>query len=209
MGEGGAPEEASVHLKLLKDEYKRAAAKVSVLGYNGEVLDLEPARTDERHLPEGEDTQVKVLVEAKKRINKAGTLFKCGTNMINGRVMLKAKKLIDEEAKKHKKAKEEKKRKAAGTKEERAILAHCEWVREGRTLDKNGNPKLGKEDSISIVKVLLPRIAPQEKIGEYNSMSKCNEWLGSVARGTTWDEEMMTVASEHGRAQVERHVRLF
>ena len=212
LGEGGAPEEGTVRLELLLEEYKRVAAKASVLGYNGEVLDLEPARVEERHIPDGEDDQVKALVEA-KTINKAGTLFKCGTNMVNGRVMLRAKKLIDEEATKCKEAKEEKKKKAAETKEDKAIFAHGKWVRLGRLLDKNKNPKLSKEDSTCIVKVLMPRIAPKEKIGEYNSMAKCNEWLGSVAGGTTWDKEMETMTAEQACAgiqrQLEEHGRLF
>ncbi len=36
----------------------------------------------------------------------------------------------------------------------------------------------------------MPNIAPEEKVGKYNSMGKCVELLGKVARGTTWDTEM-------------------
>ena len=53
-----------------------------------------------------------------------------------------------------------------------------------------GNPKLGKEASVTIVKVLLPVIDPGEKFKDYNTMVSCDKWIGDLAGGTTWVDEM-------------------
>jgi len=61
-----------------------------------------------------------------------------------------------------------------------------------------------------MVKVLLPQIAPNEKLSSYESMMKCNQWLAKVAGGTTWATEMEQVEKEnwHG-ATVATTVRMF
>ena len=53
-----------------------------------------------------------------------------------------------------------------------------------------GNPKLGKEASVSIVKVLLPGGDPREKVKDYKTMVSCEKWLGDLAGGTTWVDKM-------------------
>ena len=53
-----------------------------------------------------------------------------------------------------------------------------------------GNPKLDKEASVAIVKVLLPRIDPGEKGKDYKTMVACEKWLGDLSGGTTWVDEM-------------------
>ena len=100
---------------------------------------------------------------------------------------------------------------------EMAFRAYDRWIRgqkkdgtDTRPLDKDGNPKLSKQDAIAIVRVLLPRIVPKEKISDYGGMSKCVKWLGSVAgRGTTWEEEITAVRREYGAALVARSKPLF
>ena len=53
-----------------------------------------------------------------------------------------------------------------------------------------GNPKLGKEAAVAIVKVLLPGIDPGAKGKDYKTMVACEKWLGDLAGGTTWVDEM-------------------
>ena len=55
---------------------------------------------------------------------------------------------------------------------------------------KTGNPKLGKEDSANIVKVLLPGIYPGEKGKNYKTMVACDKCLSDLAGGTTWVHNM-------------------
>ena len=90
-----------------------------------------------------------------------------------------------------------------------AINAFGEWKRNGLKVNAEGNPQLTKAAAIAIVKVLMPRITPKDKLGEYTSMKACVAWLGNVAGGTTWDAEMETVTKEYGRAMMERAPRLF
>ena len=52
------------------------------------------------------------------------------------------------------------------------------------------NPKLGKEAALDIVKVLLPGIYPEAKGKNYKTMVVCEKWLGDLASGTTWVDEM-------------------
>ena len=63
---------------------------------------------------------------------------------------------------------------------------------------------LSKEDSVAIVKVLLPRIAREEKVGDYATTKACNEWLGTLAWGTTWEEEMKAFVDERKSAESRR-----
>ena len=53
-----------------------------------------------------------------------------------------------------------------------------------------GNPKLGKEASVAIVKVLLPGIDHGEKGKDYKTMVSFEKWLGDLSSGTTWIDEM-------------------
>ena len=79
-----------------------------------------------------------------------------------------------------------------------------------RPLDKDSNPLLSKQDAIAIVRVLLPRIAPNEKMKDYDGMGKCVRWLGGLSgRGTTWEDELKEVAKEHREAFVATNTPLF
>ena len=53
-----------------------------------------------------------------------------------------------------------------------------------------------KDGSVAIVRVLLPRIAPEEKAADYSTMKACNKWLGTLARGTSWEDKMKAVEEE-------------
>ena len=73
-------------------------------------------------------------------------------------------------------------------KEESAIFAYDKWIRNGKKT-KNNCPDLGKEDLVAIVRVLMPKIAPNLKLGDFTTMRECCKWLGSLAQGTTWEDE--------------------
>ena len=49
---------------------------------------------------------------------------------------------------------------------------------------------------MTIVKVLLPGIDPGEKGKDYKTMVACDKWLGDLAGGTTWVDEMKSYENE-------------
>ena len=72
-----------------------------------------------------------------------------------------------------------------------AVLHFGIWVGADMKVDTNtGNPKLGKEDSVEIVKVLLPGIDPGAKGKDYKKMVACEKWLSDLYGGTTWVDNM-------------------
>ena len=59
--------------------------------------------------------------------------------------------------------------------------------------------------------VLLPRIAPLEKLKDYMTMKSCVKWLGNLAGRTDWKEEMEmeAVQSDYSKGVIQRHETLF
>lgn len=141
---------------------------------------------------------------ANKTIAKAGGLFKVGVHLANGDVLIEANNRLEAQKKEANVAKVQKKKSEAETKERIAILAYNKWVFAGKLVRDNGNPELGKDASVAIVKVLMPNIAPELKLSEYKNMKVCEAWLGSLARGTTWNAEMEAVTKEYGSGFIQR-----
>ena len=205
LGEGGAPEEGTARLVILVDDYNVGAKKVEEMGFNKNILSLRPPVVSTPKIPEGEEAQIQALVDG-KAINKAGAMFKLGLQVANSRVMLEANKRmvkLEEEAKANK---ERKKKKESEGKDQKAIEAFNAWITKGKCIDTKGHPVLNKDDSLSIIKVLLPKIAPTEKVGDYKTMKKCNEWLGNLAGGSTWEEEMKAIETQFTESILARSV---
>ena len=200
-GEGGAPEEASDRIELLMEDYEEGARRLTEMEFNGEVLDVEPPQAENYSVPEGEDDQVKALVDG-KATNSASGMFKVGVLVVNSRAMLRAKEQLDDMEKEAKEKKQQKNLEKAEKKEQAAVVAFNRWIEQGRKVDANGYPVLSKDSSVAIVKVLLPRVAPEEKLSEYTTMKACNKWLGTLARGTSWEEEMKAFVDERQSAEM-------
>ena len=73
----------------------------------------------------------------------------------------------------------------------------------------DGCPKLEKVTTESIVKVLLPRVAPDKIWSGHKGMKKGKEWLHSLAGGTTWDLEMEALIKDHTASAIASTGRLF
>ena len=43
-----------------------------------------------------------------------------------------------------------------------------------------GIPKLQKAAALSVAAFLLPKLDPEKDLKDYNTMRKCNEWLGEL-----------------------------
>ena len=127
-----------------------------------------------------------------------------GVLVANSRILLKAKEEVDEMEKEAKETKQQKNKEKTETKEQAAIVAFRRWIDQGRKVDANGYLALAKDSSVAIVQVLLPRIAPKDKVADYSTMKACNKWLGTLARGTTWDDEMKAVEEERNLLETRR-----
>jgi hypothetical protein len=47
--------------------------------------------------------------------------------------------------------------------------------------------------ALAIVKVLMPKVAPTLKLADYTKLKTCTKWLGELAGGTTWVDEMSSI----------------
>lgn len=107
LGDGGAPQAAQERLEALVQEYNASGDKLAAMGFNAELLDLEPTRVVDDTIPENEEARIDAIVKS-GAINKAGTLFRCGISVANSREVLTAFKRIKandvqaKEAKDHK-----------------------------------------------------------------------------------------------------------
>ena len=56
-----------------------------------------------------------------------------------------------------------------------------------------------KKDAIAIIRVLLPKLSvgsPKVTLTSFKNLKDCVHWLGSIRRGTTWDEELESMLVE-------------
>ena len=95
LGGGGAPEEVAQRMMILEEEYKKWAAELDGLGYNGKVFDLEVKRVANIEPLSDEEEQVKALVKNRKP-GKAGSNYRLGVIIANAPSLTKACRLIKE-----------------------------------------------------------------------------------------------------------------
>ena len=201
LGEGGAPEKEGRRLELLVSEYEEARETLTRLGFNGGVLDLQARTAEERVIPDEEEAVIQAILD-RKIINRPGGLFKVGISVVNCDVMLEAARRTVTIGKEKERTKALKKKEDEDEGNDNAMKHYRKWLVDGSPLDNtNGGPKLTKEASKSIVKLLIRRIAPNELLKDYQSMKACVKWLGSVAGGTTWATEMEQVVEEYDAAE--------
>ena len=87
------------------------------------------------------------------------------------------------------------------------------WVKDVKRVHDNRYPELDKNISISITKVLLVRIdasgTTQDKRADYLTMKKCEQWLGELKGGTTWDTKMESLEKEFRGTLLQNRTILF
>ncbi len=101
LGEGGAPEEAAKRLQLLPANYQQQAGILTMLGYNGAMLDLEIPMVADNLITGDDEAKINPLL-ANNSVNRAGGLFKAGQIRANGCVVnevIKQRAAIIEEGK--------------------------------------------------------------------------------------------------------------
>ena len=197
LGEGGAPAESTNNIEKLVDDYANIGRQLTQLGYNGEVLDLEPPVAKNAALLADEDAEVDYIVK-NRLINKAGGLFKAGLQIANCRAVIRAAKRIAEEDKLKALEVEQKKKVRRETLQSEAKMAFGRWKADGCKINEDGSPQLKRTDAFAIVRVLLPRldVKKEAKMGDFKTVKDCVKWLGGICKGTTWDEEMEALEME-------------
>ena len=212
LGVGGGPEEESRRMEWLVQDYAEGAQRLTDMGYNGFVFDVEMPRVKECVLPEGTEERIQALMDS-GNINRAGTLYKCGNTVINSHELLEAhrrmevKKVTDKEENEKENAVSEKTKAMSDI--ESALYHWEEWREKGKPVTRQNKPKLSKAAAVAIVKILLPRIDPNEDLAGYKNMGTCVDWLVNLARGTDWETELGAVRSEYCKACKEAQPRLF
>jgi hypothetical protein len=167
------------------------------LGYNVEVLDLEPSIATNSALLADEDAEVDYIVK-NRRINQEGGLFKAGLQIANSRAVIRAAKQIAEEDKLKALEAEQKKKVRRETLQSAAKMAFGRWKADGRKTNDDGSPELKRMDAFAIIRVLVPRldVKKEVKMGDFKTVKDCVTWLGGIRNGTTWDEEMEALEME-------------
>jgi len=158
------------------------------LGFKGEFLDLEVEIAPSRALIADEEERIKKIVED-KAANKMGRLFKLGCHVANERVVTEScRQIILEEEKVKAERLEAKIKREDATKLE-ASHAYSKFVAIGKSIDD-----ISARDSKSILKFLLPKLAPNKKISDYNTgpkaVTRLNKFAIDSDNKITWEAEM-------------------
>jgi hypothetical protein len=182
-------------MELLLTDYENPAEDLRRLGFNSGVFNLKPRKREDVDILSDEEEQIQAIID-NKAMNKSGSLYKLGNVLANSRVVLEASKRVLRSAEESQKTKEQKKKDDEVKKNWSAIRHFEKWKIDGRHTDNAGRPKLGADAAKCMVKVLLPKIAPKEKMKDYTTMKKCVDCLVSVAGGTSWVDEMQHIVDE-------------
>jgi hypothetical protein len=73
MGEGVAPADATNHLDLLHADYRKLAERLTKMGFNGAMFDIELPVISKDVIPEGNEANIQHIID-NRLINKAGGL---------------------------------------------------------------------------------------------------------------------------------------
>ena len=145
------------------------------LGFNGGMFDIKPRVAEKIVTPETDEAAVQSIID-NKAINRPGGLFKLGIFVANCGVVMEAANRIESTGNLEKIEKVQKKKDSAAKDSDDAVLRFRIWVGAGMKVDTNtGNPKLGKEASVTIVKVLLPGINPGANGKDSKKMVACEK----------------------------------
>ena len=191
-GEGGAPPEMARRMELLVCDYREHKKTLDELGFNGNTFDVEiPVTTcADTEITVDEEKQIETIIK-QKAIAKSGKLFKMGIHIANCKVVLEAQKrvkIMEDEAKKKKEQLNEYKE---GKLEKKAVVAYERWMKADPKFDGKGKPKMPAEDYKYILKVLLPRVAPDETVSQHTSSGKkALARLMQIGDGSAWEAEM-------------------
>ena len=135
--------------------------------------------------------------------NKAGSLFRVGISVANCPVVLETLRRTKEQAEKVKEQKEKSRQVTEDGKVKAALEAFGKWCGDGMKLDGESHPVMTRTCALAIVKVLMPAVALTLKVCDFTTLKKCAKWLGEIAGGTTWVDEMMAIRERNELEEVQ------
>ena len=189
LGEGGAPEAEQKRISDLYTDYCTTRDDLGNMEFNAELLDLEPNHVENHVLPANEEEAIQALMK-NGGVNKAGSLFRVGISVVNCRVVLETLRRTKEQQEKEKEEKERARKVAEDGKLNSGLEAFGKWCGDGSKVDDHNHPIMSRMSALAIVKVLMPKVAPTLKLSDYTTLKTCTKWLGELAGGTTWVDEM-------------------
>lgn len=169
---------------------------------NGHLLDAEmPKVVKQAPISDTSEAKIQKMVD-EGVVGKAGKWFKVGVCVANGKEVLEAVRRVKVKVAKEAAAKECKAQETADFVKWMALKEFVKWYGDDQKVDKDGYPLLTKKAAVAIVKLLLPRIAPDLKLNDFKTLKKCVKWLGDLAGGTTWVTEMRAVEDSYSNNEM-------
>ena len=104
--------------------------------------------------------------------------------------MLETLRRTKEQAEKLKEQKEKSRQVVEDGKVKAALEEFGKWCGNGMKVDGESHPVMTRTCAVAIVKVLMPTVAPTMKVSDFTTLKSCTKWLGELAGGTTWVNEM-------------------
>ena len=152
LGEGGAPEAEQKRIADLVEDYHKSRDELEELGFNADILDLQPKVAENHPIPADEEAAIEALMK-KGGANKAGSLFRVGISVVNCRVVLETLRRTKEQAEKVKEQKEKSRQVVEDGKVKAALEAFGKWCGNGMKLDGESHPVMTRTCAVAIVKV--------------------------------------------------------
>jgi hypothetical protein len=165
-------------------------------------LDLQPKVAENHPIPADEEAAIEALMK-KGGANIAGSLFRVGISVVNCRVVLETLRRTKEQAEKVKEQKEKSRQVAEDGKVKAVLEAFGKWCGNGMKLDGESHPVMTRTCVVAIVKVLMTAAAPTLKVSDFTTLKSCTKWLGELAGGTTWVDEMMAIRERNELEEVQ------
>ena len=122
--------------------------------------------------------------------NKAGSLLRVGISVANCHVVLETLQRTKEQAEKVKEQKEKSRQVAEDGKVKVVLEAFRKWCGNGMKVDGESHPVMTRTCAVAMVKVLMPTVAPKMKVSDFITLKSCTKWLGELAGGKSWVNEM-------------------
>ncbi len=77
LGNGGVPKYATHRLELLVEDYKKSSRTLEQLGFNSNVLNIEPQEMEVRVFSDDDEAEIHAIIDS-KTTNGARGLYTCG-----------------------------------------------------------------------------------------------------------------------------------
>jgi hypothetical protein len=152
LGEGGAPEAEQKRIADLVEDYHQSRDELAELGFNADILDLQPKVAENHPILADEEAAIEALMK-KGGANKAGSLFQVGISVANCRVVLETLRQTKEQAEKVKEQKEKSRHVGEDGKVKAALEAFGKWCCNEMKLDGESHPEMTRTCAVAIEKM--------------------------------------------------------